>query len=314
MQKNDPSQGRQGKQAGPRWKFAAIDIGSNAVRLLLSLVIECNSRPIFKKEALIRIPIRLGEDSFTRKKISKAKANGLVKTMIAFRHLIDAYQAIDFMACATSAMREAKNGEEIVQRIETESGIKLEIVDGKREAEIIYSNHFEDYLGRNKTYLYVDVGGGSTELTLYANRKSIASKSFNIGTVRLLQNIVPEESWTQMRFWIKEYTRNYRSISAIGSGGNINKIFRISRVDDRKPLTIKRLREIYEYLKSFTMQERIEELNLRPDRADVILPAARIFLTAMISANIKKIYVPQIGLADGLVHLLYDRFKNQPPS
>ena len=292
-------------------KFAAIDIGSNAVRLLLSRIIENGDQPIFKKESLIRIPIRLGDDAFTNQKISEEKKNNLINTMIGFRHLIEAYEAVDYIACATSAMREAVNGQEIVELIKQESGINLEIIDGKKEAYIINSNHVEKGLDITRSYLYIDVGGGSTELTLFSKNESITSRSFNIGTVRLLKNLVQKESWKEMKRWIKETTAEFQPISGIGSGGNINKIFRLSHKNEGKQLSYKNIKDIYQYLTTFTLNQRIKILGLKPDRADVILPAAEIYLSVMKWASIKQMHVPQIGLSDGLIHILYERQKEK---
>jgi len=291
-------------------KFAAIDIGSNAVRLLLSLVLDDNGLPFFKKESLVRIPIRLGRDAFTKGSISDSKTESLILTMQGFHHLIKAYNPVDFMACATSAMREARNGRKIVARIEEESGIKVEIVDGRREAEIIYANHIEQSLGRENGYRYIDVGGGSTELTLFSGKKSIESKSFDIGTIRLLKNLVTETTWKALKTWVKDHSRSFRPICAIGSGGNINKIFRLTRKKEGKPLTYNKIKEIYQYLGKFSWEDRIRKLGLRPDRADVILPAARIYLKIMKWGGIGKMYVPQIGLPDGLIHIMYENLKN----
>ncbi|MFQ5584315.1 MAG: exopolyphosphatase [Calditrichia bacterium] len=291
-------------------KFAAIDIGSNAVRLLLARVFETDNEPVFKKESLVRIPLRLGEDAFTDRRISDEKADSLIQTMIAFRHLITAYGALDYIACATSAMREAINAPGIVAAIEKQSGIQLEVVDGKKEADIIYSNHFEEKLSRQKSYLYIDVGGGSTELTLFSKGKNIASKSFDIGTVRLLKNVVPKRTWREMKQWTRNNLKGLKKVKAIGSGGNINKIFRLSRQKEGKPLLLKNLKDISEFLSSYSLQERIKTLGLRPDRADVIIPASQIYISVMEWGKIKRIYVPQIGLADGLVHLMYERYKN----
>ena len=290
-------------------KFAAIDMGSNAIRLLLITVLEDNEPVLFKKEALMRMPLRLGDDAFVNKQISIEKATKLVSMMTGFKHLIDAYGAIDYLACATSAMREAENGLEIVQTIRDRAGIELEIIDGQREAEIIYGNHIEDQIEPEKNYLYIDVGGGSTEITLFSNKKSVISQSFNIGTVRLLFNLVSEQHWLEMKSWLKQVTRSYLPITGIGSGGNINKLFKISRTKEGKPLNSKKLKLIYEHIRAFTFRERIRELSLRPDRADVIVPAAEIFISVMKWAKIKEIYVPQVGLADGLIHTLYERHK-----
>lgn len=290
-------------------KFAAIDIGSNAVRLLLTRVYENENRPFFKKEALIRMPLRLGDDAFVRRRISEAKAEMLVSTLLGFKHLIDAYQPLAYLACATSAMREVENGAEIVQKIYGRSGIRLHIIDGAEEAEMIYANHFEERLEKDKSYLYVDVGGGSTELTFFSGGRSAASASFNIGTVRILENLVPEERWREMKKWIKKSVVNRQNVYGIGSGGNINKLFELARQKEGKPLSYKKLREIFQMVVAYSYEERIKILDLKPDRADVIVPALRIYLSVMKWGGISKIYVPQIGLADGIIHVLYERYK-----
>lgn len=290
-------------------KFAAIDMGSNAVRLLLAKVIEESEPPIFKKEALMRMPLRLGDDAFVDRRISTDKANKLIDMMAGFRLLIKAYGALDYMACATSAMREAENGLDIVQAIREQTGLDLEIIDGQKEAEIIYGNHIEDRIEPEKNYLYIDVGGGSTEITLFSNKKSVTSHSFNIGTVRLLYNLVGEPDWQEMKSWLEQVTKSYTPLVGIGSGGNINKIFKISRVKDSKPISDKQVKTIYESIRALSYRDRIRELSLRPDRADVIVPAAEIFLSVMSWAHIKQLYVPHVGLADGLIHLLYQRHK-----
>lgn len=290
-------------------KFAAIDIGSNAVRLLLSQVIEDSDEPFFKKDSLMRMPLRLGNDAFVDKRISNEKVGQLIDLMAGFNKLIRAYSAFDYLACATSAMREAENGSEIVNTIRQEGGINLEIIDGKKEAEIIYANHIEDRLQPDESYLYIDVGGGSTEITLFSNKKAVTSRSFNIGTVRLLHYLVAETSWQEMKTWLKQATKDYLPITGIGSGGNINKIFKMSRKKEGKPISYKQVKEIYEFVKSYTFRDRVRKLNLRPDRADVIVPASEIYLSVMKWAKIKEIYVPQIGLSDGLIHVLYERHK-----
>lgn len=287
-------------------KFAAIDIGSNALRLLLGNVYESKQGPIFKKADLVRIPLRLGEDAFLHKKISEEKIQKLLIAMKAYRQLLDFYEVEDYKACATSAMREAQNAVEIVERVGAEAGIAIEIIDGKTEAEIIYANHIAEHLSNDSDYLYIDVGGGSTELTLFSNNQVVASRSFNIGTIRLLNDLVSKELWNEFREWIREKTKDRRTLTAIGSGGNINKIFKMSRKKQNRPLSLKKLTELHEFVSSFSLQERIEVLGLNPDRADVIVPAGKIFLTVMKSANIEKIHVPQIGMADGLIHLLYE--------
>jgi exopolyphosphatase/guanosine-5'-triphosphate,3'-diphosphate pyrophosphatase len=290
-------------------KFAAIDIGSNAVRLLLTRVFENGSLPYFKKESLIRMPVRLGDEAFTRHRISDPKADMLLNTMIGFKYLMEAYRPLDYMACATSAMREVENGGDIVEKIKQRSGIDLQIIDGKIEAEMIYANHFEERLDKTKSYLYIDVGGGSTELTFFTGGKHHTSFSFNIGTVRLLENLVADENWQDMKHWIKRNVVNMENVLAIGSGGNINKIFKLARQKTGRPLSYKTLRDIYKSLNSFTYQERIRVLDLKPDRADVIIPASRIYTSVMKWGKINKIYVPEIGLADGIIHVLYEKYK-----
>ena len=287
-------------------KFAAIDIGSNAVRLLIGNVYESPNGPIFKKADLVRIPLRLGEDAFPHKKIFDDKIKKLVVAMKAFRQLLDFYEVDDYKACATSAMREASNAIEIVKLVSQEAGIAIEIIDGKTEAQIIYANHIIEKLNEECNYLYVDVGGGSTELTLFSQKQLIISKSFNVGTIRFLNDIVNKELWAEFKDWIKKETKKHQPIIAIGSGGNINKIFKMSRKKQNRPMSFKKLSDLHEFINSYSLQERIEILGLNPDRADVIVPAAKIFLSVMKAAEIKQIYVPQIGLVDGLIHLIYE--------
>lgn len=292
-------------------KFAAIDIGSNAVRLLFANVYEGRgSEPIFKKADLVRVPLRLGEDAFVRKKISPENTAKLLLVMKSFRNLIDFYQAEDLKACATSALRDAENGAAIVELIRKETGLQIEIIDGKTEAQIIYSNHVAEHLDVDSDYLYIDVGGGSSELTLFSKNKIINSRSFNIGTIRLLNGLVTKETWTEFKQWIRENCAGHkRPLQAIGSGGNINKIFKMSRKKQNRPLSFSKLKQLHEFLEAFTLQERVEVLGLNPDRADVIVPAGKIFLTVMKTAEIDRIHVPQIGMADGLIHLLYENYK-----
>jgi exopolyphosphatase / guanosine-5'-triphosphate,3'-diphosphate pyrophosphatase len=297
-------------------KFAAIDIGSNAVRLLFGNVYEGAAEPIFKKADLVRVPLRLGEDAFLHKRISDAKADKLITVMKSFRHLINFYEVSDFRACATSAMREAVNGAEIVARVKKETGITIEIIDGKTEAQIIYSNHIAESLDKNYDYLYIDVGGGSTEITLFSKDKVVTSRSFNIGTIRMLNDLVSREQWNEFKNWVKEITKDHRRpLIAIGSGGNINKIFKMSRKKQSRPLSYSKLKAIYDMLDAFTLDERIKILGLNPDRADVIIPASRIFLTVMKIAETDRLLVPQIGMADGLIHLQYEAYreKNKVP-
>lgn len=289
--------------------FAAIDIGSNAIRLLFCRVYIVDGKPNFTKEELIRMPIRLGEDVFTQGRISDTKASRLITALKGYSELIKAYGVECYRAVATSAMRDAENGMQIIERIKTETGINVEIIDGKNEAALVFSNHIEEALNPKHAYLYIDVGGGSTELTLYFNNKVTAARSFNIGTVRMLFDKVEKNEWDEMKAWLKRNTNGIHPLSAIGSGGNINKIFKMSGKKETKHLSYEKLKGIYEMLCSYTYQERIERLDLKPDRADVIIPAAKIFLSVMKNADIEKVFVPQVGLSDGLVHEMYDSYK-----
>ena len=247
----------------PQLNFAAIDIGSNAVRLLLTRVFDDGFSASFRKMSLIRMPIRLGDDAFTQKRISEMKVSQLVKTMMGFKQLIEAYQPLDYMACATSAMREAENGPEICERIFKESGIQIHIIDGKREAQIIFENKSANLFGGNSAYLYMDIGGGSTEITMYSEGRPGASGSFNIGTVRLLEGLVTKAYWKNMKQWLKSHTESYSAISAIGSGGNINKVFRLANRKDGKPLSYDKMTKVRRFLKRFTVEQRITELRRR---------------------------------------------------
>ena len=287
--------------------FAAIDIGSNAMRLLFCRVFTVDGRAHFNKEELIRMPIRLGEDVFLDGKISAGKADKLIMTLKGFYELIKAYGVESFKAIATSAMRDASNSAEIINRIKNETGLSVEIIDGKREASLVFSNHIEEILNPKYAYLYIDVGGGSTELTLYYDSKVIAARSFNIGTVRMLLEKVDKAEWEEMKAWVKKNTYGIHPLYGIGSGGNINKIFKMSGKKETKHLSYDKLKGLYDMLASYTYQERIERLDLKPDRADVILPAAKIFLSVMKNAEIEKVFVPQIGLSDGLVHEMYEK-------
>ena len=290
-------------------KFAAIDVGSNAIRLLFTQVFENKDETYFKKDSLFRVPIRLGEDSFVRHKISDEKADSLIKTMIAFKYLIEAYAPLDYMAIATAAMREAENSREIANAIQNEAGIDLEIIDGQREAEIIYSNHIAEELDNKGNYLYIDVGGGSTELTLISSSVIVDSCSFKLGTVRLLEEQVPKTEWLRMKNWIKESASDYPSIKGIGTGGNINKILKMSLKEDGEFLSYKNIKKVSDLANSFSYEDRISKLNLRPDRADVIIPATKIFLKVLKWADITELYVPSIGLSDGIIHVLYEKQK-----
>jgi len=288
-------------------RYAAIDVGSNAVRLLIANIIENNGSVSFKKNTLVRVPVRLGDDAFLNKHISEKKANDLVKSMQAFRNLMDVFNVTDYMACATSAMREAINGQEVVQRIKEEAGIDLEIVHGQKEAGIIYASHAEINIDKDKNYLYIDVGGGSTELSLFSRGELQASQSFNLGTIRILDNQDKEETWNEMKDFIREITKNHRNIFGIGTGGNINKLYKLSGEKDDAPLTYLKLKSLYNYLDSFSLKERINVLGLNQDRADVIIPACEIYLTVLKCANIKSMYVPTVGMVDGIIQTLIEK-------
>ncbi|RZK74043.1 MAG: exopolyphosphatase [Pedobacter sp.] len=287
-------------------RYAAIDIGSNAVRLLIADINKNDKGNGFKKNTLVRVPLRLGDDAFLDQELSAKKIDDLVKTMTAFRNLMDVYNVSKYLACATSAMREAKNGDEVIKQIKELANIDIEIIEGQREASIIYSNHIEENLDIKKSYLYIDVGGGSTELSVFVNRQPIASKSFNIGTIRMLDNQDKEETWNEMKEWIKQYTKDLKQLAGIGTGGNINKLFRMSGEKDDMPLSFLKLKTMYNELNGYSLKERISILKLNQDRADVIVPACEIYLTLMKWSGIKQIYVPKVGMVDGIINLLME--------
>ncbi|HSH67882.1 MAG TPA: exopolyphosphatase [Bacteroidia bacterium] len=286
-------------------KFAAIDIGSNAVRLLFCNVFDDDGRVTLKKSELIRVPLRLGEDAFITGKISPDKIQKLIDSINAFKNLIKVNEVIDYRACATSAMRDAQNGKEVIERIKKETGIQVELIDGKTEAAILYSNHIQERLDKDMSYLYIDIGGGSTELTLFSKGKTIASQSFNIGTIRMLHNQIDKAYWTTFKEWVETTTKGYTPIMAIGSGGNINKLFKMSGRKPNKMISTEKLKSLYTLLESYSYEDRIKLLGLNPDRADVIIPASKILLTILKKAGIEYAIVPQTGLADGIIHQLY---------
>lgn len=292
-------------------KFAAIDIGSNAARLLLTNVVEEGASAVFRKSSLVRMPLRLGEDSFSTGVLSERRIDKLVKTMIAYRNLMEVEDVIAYKACATSAMREAKNSKEVVDYVRDKSGIDIEIIDGKREAEIIYSNEIVEMLNDSGPYLYMDVGGGSTEITLFENRMNVASHSFEVGTIRILKEKVSAETIEEMKQWIKDLGVKSRDPKIIGSGGNINKIYKLSGKTENTPLSYKEFKDLYKFLQYYTIDERIKILGMNPDRADVIIPASKIYLKVMKWAGAKQVIVPTIGVSDGIVHMLYREYKSQ---
>ncbi len=297
-------------------RLAAIDIGSNAARLLISDVLKNENGTIqFQKINLVRVPLRLGFDVFEQKKISELKEIMILNTMRAYRHLLDAYDVPlnHLRAAATSAMRDASNAASIIKKVKEKTGIAIEVITGDAEASLIYENHVAENMDKSHSYLYIDVGGGSTELTFFADGKLLFKRSFNIGTIRLIKNQVSEELWDEMKEFIKKETRRHNDdVIAIGSGGNINKIFSISKRKEGKPLILELLKEYHKEFSSFSVEDRMRIYHLREDRADVIVPALLIYINVMRWANIEEIYVPKIGLADGLIqHLYYELLKKE---
>ena len=287
-------------------KYAAIDIGSNAMRLLVSNIIEEKGKEtLFNKSSLVRVPIRLGQDAFTVGEISSENIERMVDAMQAFRLLMKVHKVEKYMACATSAMREAYNGKEVVEIIKNSTQIDIDIIDGKKEAAIIASTELNYLMQTDQTYLYVDVGGGSTEFSLFSNGKMIVSKSFKVGTVRLLNQMVNDIVWLEIEKWIKINTQEFENVSLIGSGGNINKLFKMSGKQNEKPLSYIYLNNQYTILSNLTYEQRVSDLGLNPDRADVIIPALRVYLNAMKWSNARNIYVPKIGLSDGIIKAMY---------
>ena len=289
--------------------LAAIDIGSNAARLLISEVVKHDKEIEFNKLNLIRIPLRLGFDVFEKGYIGFRKKKMLINTIDAFSALMKVYEVDHYIACATSAMRDASNSKEIIKEIKAETGIKLEVISGDLEAEIIYENHIAELLDANKSYLYIDVGGGSTEVTLFHKSAVAFQKSFNIGTVRILTNKVEDATWEDLKQTLKEIGRTYPKLVAIGSGGNINKIYSMINSKNLKSIPIEVIREFHRVLEPMTVEERMHTYLLKRDRADVIVPALNIYAYTMKWANIDEIYVPKIGLADGLINHLYEQVK-----
>ena len=291
-------------------RFAAIDIGSNAIRLLFARIIENgNDKPFLIKESLIRMPLRLGQDVFIDGEISAINSEKFLKTMKGFKDLIDAYEPISYKACATAAMRNAKNGQDLVAAVKLKANIKIEIIDGSKEAALILSKNINQYLKASTNYIHIDVGGGSTELSIINKNKAKISRSFPIGSVRLLEGKVNDASWQQMRSWIKDNTKNINVNKAIGSGGNINKIASMLGKKKGKHVEFDQIKEIIKKIKIKNYDQRITQLGLRPDRADVIDYASKIYLRCMKWASVRKILVPQSGLADGIIEELYDRYK-----
>lgn len=291
-------------------KFAAIDIGSNAIRLLIEEVHVDDGKFHIEKVSLTRVPVRLGEDVFTNGKISKNKIQQLIKTMKAFWYLMEVHDIQIVRACATSAMREAKNRRAVIKKVEEESNIQIELLSGDEEANLIFSNYFAQNLSSEGNYLYIDVGGGSTELTLIKNNKRIKGQSFELGTVRMLSNATDPKMWDKARRWIQSSLSENESITAIGTGGNINTIFKIAGKKPSQNITATEIKEQYDSLSKYTIEQRITKLKMKPDRADVIIPACEIYLRLMGYAKIQQMIVPKIGLADGIILDLFSKWQS----
>lgn len=292
-------------------RFAAIDIGSNAIRLLIENVIESNEETVFKKLSLIRVPIRLGKSAFLQGEIQQSSIDQLVETIKAFKILIEVHEVIKFRACATAAMREASNGQQIVERIKTETGIEVEIIQGNDEAEILFENHIAELIDPGSSCMYVDIGGGSTEISLFSLNQLKESRSFLLGTVRTLQKGRDQAEWEKMGIWLESMTERYQPQYLIGTGGNINKIGKMLHIEEGSLEAIHKdkIKDLYEYISGFTQEERILKLDMAPDRADVILPAIEMFLEILNKTNSEKIYAPKLGLSDGIVRQLYSQYK-----
>lgn len=294
--------------------FAAIDIGSNAVRLLIKSVYAGESPDQLTKSLLVRVPLRLGEDSFTKGEISSTKEKRLVRLIKSFSLLMKIYNVTDYRACATSAMRDARNGKKIAEKIFDKTGIRLEVIDGLEEARIVYDSHIADLLSAEGSYLYVDVGGGSTEVSLISRGELLSSHSYNIGTVRALNNRVKQEDLEAINRDMDQLRERYPHLEIIGSGGNINKLYRLSadkKASAENHLSVDHLETLYTALKKLTLNERMKQFKLNPDRADVIIPASEIFLNIAHRVGAESIIVPTIGIIDGLTHTLYTQYLNR---
>ncbi|RYZ21206.1 MAG: exopolyphosphatase [Chitinophagaceae bacterium] len=288
-------------------RLAAIDIGSNAGRLLISDVVQAPGGGVdFTKMALIRVPLRLGFDVFDTGRISPERMEMLLKTLESYRLLMEVYGVQHLKAAATSAMRDAANAAEVVAEIRRRTGIELEVISGGEEARLVYENHIAENLNNLESYLYIDVGGGSTELTFFSDGRLVFKESFNIGTIRLLKNQVQKDTWEEMKNYIKQFTRGHNHVTCIGSGGNINKVFSLSKRKEGKPLSLDGLRNYYKEFSALSLRQRMQLYKLREDRADVIVPALLIYINVMRWADAEEIFVPKIGLADGLIHTLYE--------
>ncbi|MBV8328709.1 exopolyphosphatase [Chryseobacterium sp.] len=292
-------------------KIAAIDIGSNAARLLINEVKINNRKPEFIKLNLLRIPLRLGMDVFTLGKIGSEREKMVIDSMKIFSDLMKIYKVDHYRACATSAMRDAANGNEIIRQVQETSGINIEIISGDEEATLIYENHVAEGLDKEFAYLYIDVGGGSTELTFYENGKMVYERSFNIGTIRLLNNLVTSDNWKEMKEEIRKHIVSKKPIVAIGSGGNINKVFSMSKTKDGKPMSLSHLKKVYKEFNELSVDERMTKYSLREDRADVLVHALGIFNNVMSWSDINRIFVPKISVADGLIQNIYSQLQHK---
>lgn len=291
-------------------KLAAVDIGSNAIRFQVSSVLNSPERVIFKKMEYVRFPLRLGHDVFTMNRISQKSIDKFKKLMQVFKSLIELYEVDDYMACATSAMRESENGAELAKQVKEEIGLDINIIDGKQEAEYI-NQAIISYLN-DATYLHIDVGGGSTELNIYVHGKKVKTQSFKIGSVRILEKHDSPAMWEDMEKWVKQNVRSdYGKVTAIGTGGNISKIFDLAQLKPHRLMSLKRVREIKEMVEKHTLEERIYKLQMNPDRADVIVPASSIYIKVMDWANAKYIQVPEVGLKDGIMLHLFRKNSSQ---
>ncbi|MGG7551361.1 exopolyphosphatase [Chryseobacterium arthrosphaerae] len=292
-------------------KIAAIDIGSNAARLLINEVKINNRKPEFIKLNLLRIPLRLGMDVFTIGKIGPEREKMVIDSMKIFSDLMKIYKVDHYRACATSAMRDAANGNEIISQVKETSGINIEIISGDEEATLIYENHVAESLDKEFAYLYIDVGGGSTELTFYENGKMVYERSFNIGTIRLLNNLVTIDNWKEMKEEIRKNINSKKPIVAIGSGGNINKVFSMSKTKDGKPMSLSHLKKVHKEFNELSVEERMTKYSLREDRADVLVHALNIFNNIMSWSDINRIFVPKISVADGLIQNIYSQLQHR---
>jgi exopolyphosphatase/guanosine-5'-triphosphate,3'-diphosphate pyrophosphatase len=290
-------------------KLAAVDIGSNAIRFQVSAVLDSGPRVIFKKMEYVRFPLRLGHDVFTTQRISEHSAEKFIKLMRVFKMLIELYEVDDYMACATSAMRESENGAELARSVKEETGLEIHIIDGKQEAELI-NQAILTYL-TDGTYLHIDVGGGSTELNLYTNGKKTSSRSFKLGSVRLLEQSDSPAIWEEMEHWVKKHTRQAGKITAIGTGGNISKIYELAQLKPHRLMSLKKIREVSAMIERHSLEERIYLLQMNPDRADVIVPASRIYIKIMEWAGARYMQVPEVGLKDGIMLHLYRKNKSR---